>query len=269
MESKEIARVETENLPLTAKEIRANVNLIQEVMKGVMVEGTHYGVVQGCGSKQTLLKPGAEKLLLTFRIGAFPEVIDLSGKDERRYRVLCHGKTIPMGALVGIGVGECSTDEEKYKWREAACQEEFDETSEERRRIKWKRGYQGSAPSKTLQIRTNPADLANTVLKMADKRAHVALALKVTGASDIFVQDVEDLEELPNGTAKEPAKEPPPMPKAKEAISPDDVRIMESKFDGSCKGCPDPVRKGDRIAYSRTIGTYHEACYHAMKEQAK
>lgn len=264
MENQELARVETENAPLTAKEIRANVNLIQEVMKGVMVEGTHYGVVQGCGNKQTLLKPGAEKLLLTFRVGAFPEVIDLSGKDERRYRVLCHGKTIPTGALVGIGVGECSTDEEKYKWKGASCQKEFDATPEDRRRIKYLRSGE-----EILQVRTNPADLANTVLKMADKRAHVALALKVTGASDIFVQDVEDLEELPNGTAKEPAKEPPPMPKAKASASTEEARIMESKFDGQCKFCPDPVRKGDKIAYSKTLGTFHEACYHAMKEQAK
>jgi hypothetical protein len=216
----------------------------------------------------TLLKPGAEKLLLTFRVGSFPEVIDLSGKDERRYRVLCHGKTIPNGALVGIGVGECSTDEEKYKWREAACQEEYDETPEDRKRLKWKKGWNAPA-TKIFQVRTNPADLANTVLKMADKRAHVALALKVTGASDIFVQDVEDLDELPNGTATTPAKDPIPMPKAKAQTTGDDVRIMESKFDGNCKHCPDPIRKGDKIAYSKTIGTYHEACYHAMKEVKK
>jgi hypothetical protein len=44
------------------------------------------------------------------------------------------------------------------------------------------------------QIRTEPADLANTALKMACKRAKIAMVLNVTAASDMFSQDLEDLD---------------------------------------------------------------------------
>lgn len=40
------------------------------------------------------------------------------------------------------------------------------------------------------------ADVYNTVLKMAVKRAHVAAILFVTCASDVFTQDVEDMPEF-------------------------------------------------------------------------
>jgi hypothetical protein len=43
-------------------------------------------------------------------------------------------------------------------------------------------------------VRTEPADLANTVLKMACKRAKMAMVLNVTAASDCFTQDLEDLD---------------------------------------------------------------------------
>lgn len=42
---------------------------------------------------------------------------------------------------------------------------------------------------------SGPADLANTILKMADKRSYVGGTIKVTGASDVFEQDIEDLPE--------------------------------------------------------------------------
>jgi len=45
------------------------------------------------------------------------------------------------------------------------------------------------------QVRTNPADAANTILKMAEKRAKVDLALSFSGASDVFSQDLDDLAE--------------------------------------------------------------------------
>ena len=59
------------------------------------------------------------------------------------------------------------------------------------------------------QIRTEPADLANTILKMACKRAMIAMTLNVTAASDIFTQDIEDIpEELRTEEAGQPATDP-------------------------------------------------------------
>lgn len=181
-----------EQRPLTALDIRAQVNLIQEVMKAVMRDKEHYGIIPGC-QKPSLWKPGAEKLLVTFRIASEPEILDLSTADEARYRVIRKGTHINSGTFVGAGIGECSSGEEKYKWRKSVCDEEFDVTPETHRREKFSK-YDGKV-TKVKQVRTNPSDVANTVLKMADKRAYVALALNVTAASDIFTQDIEELPE--------------------------------------------------------------------------
>ena len=51
--------------PATA--IKAQVQLIQQVMKEVMQKDEHYGVIPGT-LKPSLLKSGAEKLCLTFRL---------------------------------------------------------------------------------------------------------------------------------------------------------------------------------------------------------
>ena len=174
----------------TASEIRAQVNLIQEVIQAVMRDGTHFGTIPGT-DKPTLFKAGAEKILSTFRIGVDPIVEDLSTHDEARFRIRARGFHQGTGADLGWGVGEASSAEDKYKWREAVCQAEWDETPEDRRRKKWKKGK--GEPYAISQIRTSHADIANTVLKMAKKRAQIDLTLTVTAASDVFTQDIEDL----------------------------------------------------------------------------
>lgn len=175
---------------LTAVEIRAQVNLIQDVMRSVMIEGTHFGQIPGTQT-HSLYKAGAEKLLSTFRLAAIPEVEDLGERGEAHYRVVVKVYT-PAGTLVGAGIGECSSQEDKYAWRRPVCPEEFEATPEDRRRVKFAKG-QGGKVYKNEQVRTNPADVRNTVLKMAKKRALVDAVLTVTAASDCFTQDIEDL----------------------------------------------------------------------------
>lgn len=189
--SNEIA-VATEQRSLTAGQMRDHVNRVQEVMKAVMLKETHYGVVPG-SKKPSLYKPGAEVLCVTFRVAPSYKIEDLSNADCVRYRITCVGTHQTSLTVLGEGVGECSSNEEKYKWRRAVCPEEFEATPIERRRVKFSQ-YQGKV-QKTEQIRTEPADIANTVLKMAVKRAQVAMTLNVTAASDCFTQDIEDLPE--------------------------------------------------------------------------
>jgi hypothetical protein len=187
------------DMPLRAADIRSQVNLIQEVMRDVMHDKEHFGVIPGC-KKPSLWKPGAEKIMATFRIAARPVVEDLSGPDEIRYRVTVEGSS-SSGAFLGAGIGECSSNEEKYKWR-APKPQEFENTPDDRRRIK----YENEGPAK--QVRTNPSDVANTVLKMAKKRGLVDMVLTVTAASDIFTQDIEDMEDAPTAEAKPTVQEP-------------------------------------------------------------
>jgi len=172
--------------------------IVQHIMKAIMKGptqanplGVHYGIIPGT-PKLTLLKAGSEIILSTFRISVEPIVEDLSTKDCIRYRVKAVGRT-PNGEIVGYGIGECSTDEEKYRWKKPSCDGEFAATDPNRRRSKWGKGTGGKEYT-TPQIRTTPADLANTVLKMAKKRAQIDLTLTATGASDVFDQDLEDLQ---------------------------------------------------------------------------
>lgn len=195
--------------PLTAVQVKANVQLIQQVMAETMLRDVHYGVIPGT-QKPTLFKAGSEKILATFRIAAYPkEIEDLSNDDEIRYRVKVHGVAMENDqALFGVGIGECSSNEEKYKWRRPVCDEEFNETPDDRKRMKWSKGFGDKPNYQQKQIRTNPSDVANTILKMAKKRAQIDMTLTATGASDVFDQDIED---LPEGIVHEVAEKKPPV----------------------------------------------------------
>lgn len=175
-----------------ASVVLTHAKTVQEVMKSVMKPNVHYGTIPGAGDKPTLLKSGAEVLCMTFRIADKYDVTDLSGPGSIRYRVTCIAEHQQTGEILGSGLGECSTDEEKYRWRKAVCKEEFEATSPDMRRTKFGRKQGGHYTVE--QVRTEPADLANTVLKMACKRAKIAMVLNVTAASDMFSQDLEDLD---------------------------------------------------------------------------
>jgi len=193
---------------LGTAEVLARTKQIREVMEKVMKPNVHYGVIPGT-QKPTMYQPGADVLNVTFRIA--PKVLhidDLSTADEVRYRITVQGVHQVSQDVLAEGVGECSSNEEKYRWRKPVCDQEWDETAEDRRRAKWQRG-QGGKTYKAKQIRTSPADVANTVLKMAVKRAKIAMTLNATAASDVFAQDLEDLsEELRESLAA--ADEAPP-----------------------------------------------------------
>ena len=197
--------------PATAAEIRATVNLIQEVMQAVMKDGVHYGTIPGT-QKPTLYKAGSEKILSTFRIGVDPEVEDLSTEDEAHVRVRARGMHQGTGQYLGSGVGECSSNEDKYRWRATVSDAEWDATPEDRRRIKYARIRKSGDTGETRQVHTHPADIANTVLKMAKKRAQIDLCLTVTAASDVFAQDIEDLPaEIRETVVASTDQTPPPM----------------------------------------------------------
>lgn len=177
---------------MATADIIAHLVTVQEVLRTVMKPDVHYGVIPGT-DKPTLYKSGAEVLCMVFRIAQSYEVTDMSTPDVVRYRSVCTGSHQMSGITLGAGMGEASSGEEKYKWRKA-YQPEYDATPENLRRKK-----QGFKRDKThydvYQVRTEPADLANTILKMANKRAMLAMVLNVTAASDCFTQDLEDMDE--------------------------------------------------------------------------
>lgn len=176
---------------MSVVEMTERINAIQQVTRTKMLENVHFGVIPGT-DKPTLFKAGSEMLLTMFSIAVAPTVLDLSGPDRFRYRVTASGIHVPTQAMVGQGLGECSSDEDRYRWRSAICIEEFQSFPESERRIKWGRA-KGGGYYKAEQVRTNPADIGNTVLKMAKKRAQIDMTLTALGVSDLFNQDIEDM----------------------------------------------------------------------------
>ncbi len=168
---------------MSVESIRERSVHVQALVKSLMVEGVHFMTIPGTEGK-SLTKQGTEMLLSAFHIAVEPEIIETADPDFVRYTVKITGRHMGTGIVVGVGVGRCSSNEEKYKWRRAVCREEWDATPEARRRLAWKTGQKGAYS--VNQVRTNPEDLANTVLKMAKKRAQADLCLTALAASDAF-----------------------------------------------------------------------------------
>ena len=181
---------------------------LEELYRGLMREGTDYGKIPGT-DKPTLLKSGAELLRLRARLD--PKfTIDNSGTDLIRgvfnYQVTCD--LYRDGEHIGAGVGNCNSLESKYRYRwvfESALPKGIEKETLHSRKF----------PSKgrwyvTYRIENeNPQDLANTILKMAKKRAFIDAILTVTGASRIFTQDIEDGDMVDEAPWPEKHKEEP------------------------------------------------------------
>ena len=129
----------------------------QQVIQRTLRQNHDFGVVPGT-NKPTLLKPGAEKLLMMMGLRSEFEIVDSTRDFENgffQYQVRC--KLYRGDMLVTEGLGACNTRERKY-------------------------------------LKQDPYTLDNTVLKMAKKRALVDAALLVGSLSDIFTQDLEDMD---------------------------------------------------------------------------
>lgn len=133
------------------------INQFQKVIQSTLRQNSDYGIIPGT-SKPTLLKPGAEKILMMMGLRSEFDIVDSTRDFENgffQYQVRCklyHGDT-----LITEGLGSCNTKESKY-------------------------------------IKQNAFTIDNTVLKMAKKRALIDATLLVASLSDIFTQDLEDMD---------------------------------------------------------------------------
>lgn len=185
--------------PLTIGDVKHQINLIQSLMKDVMKEDEHFGVIPGCGSKMVLLKAGAEKLSFVFRHTVKFNITTTNlDKGHKEYTVITEIKS-RNGRYLGEGVGCCSTQESKYKYR-------WDDTEQDVPKEYWKSRDQSLIGGDSYTVRKkenkwlvfqriehdNPADYYNTCLKIAKKRSMVDAEITVCAASDIFTQDLEE-----------------------------------------------------------------------------
>ena len=209
---------------LTVSDVRGQVQLIQHVLREVMQQDQHYGKIPGT-DKPSLLKAGAEKLCLTFRLDPQYEIETKQDGLHRDITSKCTLYHIPSGQRFGSGMGSCSTRESKYAYRHAqrkcpSCGKAAIIKGKEEYGGGWvcfkkKEGcgakFEDTAPEIVSQEagrvpNEDIADQYNTVLKMANKRSLVAAVLNTTAASDIFTQDMEDLpqqEAAPKASAQQ------------------------------------------------------------------
>ena len=215
--TQEMALRESRILSVEAQETVRQKTVMQEILKNVMKPKVHYDTIPGT-DKPTLLKPGVEIISLTFRL-SIEHAITMTPMDKghREYSILSTVKHIPTQEVFAEGVGLCTMMESKFRYRHSDAVD----TGQMAPKVYWDKKNAGdlmganATIGKGNTVRKNPdgqwtihkrgegrmenpdiADVYNTVLKMAKKRADVDGILSATAASDIFTQDVEDLSNL-------------------------------------------------------------------------
>jgi len=151
---------------------------LQEYRRAVLVEGPDYGTIGGI-ERPTLLKPGAEKLLLAAGLGFTIHKVD--DEDSRTHQGVTYRCTIRRGdQIVAECDGYAGYDESRYYTSAADA-----EAKERGNAAKYQRPVN---KAKFVEYRAP----WNTVMKMSQKRALVGATLNALAASGIFTQDLED-----------------------------------------------------------------------------
>lgn len=150
-----IDSIDTNLVARTMEKIHAFQAVIQQAVK----PGHDIGIIPGT-DKPTLLKPGAEKIVMMMGLSSRYEIMDKVEDYDKgffSYNVKCVLSRNDYD--ICEGVGNCNSRESKY-------------------------------------VKSDPYSIANTILKMAKKRAYVDAALSVASLSDIFTQDIEDMPDM-------------------------------------------------------------------------
>jgi len=149
--------------------LMAKINQFQSVVQSQLKAGTDYGIIPGT-KRPTLLKPGAEKILMLMGITSQYELIEkVQDYDKGFFAFTVKCILSHNGLVITEGLGHCNSREKRY-----------------------------------VSEKVDAYTIANTCLKMAKKRAQIDAVLTVASLSDVFTQDVEDME-IPG--IVEPARE--------------------------------------------------------------
>ncbi len=213
-------------LAMSFQDMRQRVQLLDQFYKDVMQVGTDYDVIPGT-PKPSLFQPGAQLLDAIF--GLVPKFEELEGtirdydKGFFAYEIRCTLIKSDTGEVAAEGIGSCNSMEGRYRWRDAKpqcpkCGFDLRTSNRDPEWYCWKAKGGCGATYPLDQFKAgqkvendDPYTLANTMLKMGQKRAHVAATLNATGASRIFTQDVEDMGDL-GGSAREAQRPAAPQP---------------------------------------------------------
>ena len=187
----------------------------RRIQKAILEDGTDYGSEPGI-KRPFLHKPGAEKFEKAYGLATSYTVERHigNGEDSPDLEFIVHARVhlgTTDGPVIAEGLGESSSWERKYRYRSGskACptcgadairRGTKRETGEAEFYCWTKQGGCGAhfdlntpelaqAPDDVQN--PDPWDLANTLLKMARKRAYVDAILTATGTSGLFTQDAD------------------------------------------------------------------------------
>src|SRR5579864_5675403 len=203
---------------MTVEKAKERFAKLQEFVQTYLKDGDDYGTIPGT-PKPTLFKSGADKLLDIYGLSDSYRILSQTvdwDKGLFDYEIECLLTSRRSGLPIRTGLGSCSSFEGRYLYQNAklTCP-----TCGKATVIKGKTEYGGGLicwkklgksdgcgakfkdddPAITKQpigkIRHEPeelADIKNTVLKMARKRALVDATIAATRSSGLFAQDVGD-----------------------------------------------------------------------------
>ena len=212
---------------------------MKDFISAVLKESVDYGKIPGT-DKNTLLKPGAEKLSSFFGlVPTFQTVqstLDWTGEDHagEPFFYFHYRCRLMRGDMIAAeGEGSATSWEKKYRYRSSErvcpkCGKPAIIPGKKEYGGGWlcfakKGGCGAKFPDDDPEIKNqvvgqikNPdvADIVNTLQKMAQKRSYVAAVLLAVNGSEYFTQDVEDFvdSEFYEIKPRRAEKEPEPQP---------------------------------------------------------
>lgn len=221
------------------------VRQFQAAVKELLIEGHDFGVIPGT-QKPTLLKPGAEKIDKILNLADTYEELDRIEdwlKPLFFYKFKCQLKLMGTDIVISEGMGSCNSMEARYRYRwifGSEVPEYMDKSTlvHAKRKSKVGREY--------IMYRIENDDiftLANTILKMAKKRAHIDASLSAGRLSDVFTQDIEDFED-----------ETPIRESQKERVAKEELE-SEKESQSAPEEPSDSIRQGPTIEEPKDIRT--------------
>lgn len=175
---------------------------LKDFIREVMTPGVDYGVIDGT-NKPTLYKAGAEKLNELYGYAPCVEITDRTIDWHASPPLIAYEVKVRLvnkrtGQVIAEGIGSCNSMESKYRYRMEYWNGSGIPPTEEG----WTDRHSKSGKSYWVRkiINEDTADLANTILKMAKKRALVDATLSATRSSDLFNELYDDTPEDTPGT---------------------------------------------------------------------
>lgn len=201
------------------RRVKKMTEAIHALLRDVMKEGEHYGVIPGTEktdpktgadiSKPTLYQPGADLLCMVFRLRPeFEEISVIERDDFIAKTIRCNLIHIPTGVCFAQGIGSSNSREAKYasQTNVKVCPECNAKTIFKSKRdpgwFCWKNkggcGQTFAPEDPAIVDQGSVADTNgvwtnhNNITKIGNKRAKASAVMTATGAGSVFDIDRED-----------------------------------------------------------------------------